>query len=199
MIRIFLVSLIIGFFLGYSVRARAEAPLALSAWTSLGGSSLSDEATPDLESRGTFGEMLVLGTYELARWNISAGLGFFSSSLSGSRSSTPSTLSGLSLNSYTKETAGEVARLASHYRLTDHLEAGASAELLFGSDVGFSTGFLNSGVKGAWLGGIEILYGFGLGAFEIKAGARAFTSLNLPGRKLEAVAAVLQGSFPLGK
>jgi hypothetical protein len=199
MTRIFLFSMLFGFLLGYTVRARASEPTnLLTAALSYGPSSVSDSAAPGLETKGNFREVLAMMNRSTARWNFGAGIGFFASDLTGTSHATSG--SGLALSSYTRSVAGEAARLAAHYRLTDHLEAGLTADLLFGSDVSFSSSLFDTSST-AWLAGTEILYGFGrnvdLLGFEFKAGLRYFASVSLAERRLDAFQAVLEAGLPL--
>ncbi len=198
MTRIFLFSMIFGFLLGYTVRAHAAEPTnTLTADLSYGPSSVSDSTAPDLDTKGNFREVLAMMNRSTARWNFGAGIGFFASDLTGT--SHAGSGNGLALSSYSRSLAGEAARLAVHYRITDHLEAGLTADLLFGSNVSFSSSLFDSSST-AWLAGTEVLYEFGKGfgkGFEIKAGLRYFASLSLADRRLDAIQAVLEAGLPL--
>jgi hypothetical protein len=210
MTRIFLFSVIFGFLLGYTVRGHAaEIPsgasftrnhpvknYSLSAAFNYGPSSLSERDAPDLNTRGNFRQVLAMLNRKVLRWNFGAGLGFFASDLTGTNTAAPSG-SSLGLSRYSREIAGEVARIAGSYRLTDHLAVGLSLDLLFGSDVGFSSNVFESEMSAAWLAGTELLYGFELGGVQWKAGPRYFASLNLPDRRLDAVQGVLEAEMPV--
>lgn len=216
MTRIFFVSIVFGFFLGYAVRGHAAelpapharsstttAPLAkstgatylLSAIASTGPAGLSESDSPDLKTTGNFREILAEISRSAPYWNFGLGLGFFAAELTGTAN--PSTGPGLSLTSYSREVAGEVARISAHYRLADHFEAGLTADLLFGSNVGFSSGVFDEKTSTAWLGGPELLYGFALGGMRVKFGARYFASLGLGDRTLSGFQGVLETGVPV--
>lgn len=212
MTRIFLFSILIGFFLGYAVRghaaeigtsARTTSPVpptgkayALTAALAYGPSTVSDRDSPDLSTTGNFREALLGLARETPRWAFGAGLGFFASDLTGTSRSTASTGT-LGLRTYSRQTAGEVARVSAHYRITDRLEAGLSADLLFGSDVSFSPYLFDTHSNTAWLAAAEVLYGFDLAGIQWKGGARYFASLGLPARSLDAFQGVLEAARPI--
>jgi hypothetical protein len=216
MTRIFLFSIILGFFLGYSVRGHAagigtslsskpdlsssstnsSTGYRVSAVATDGPSSLADHTAKSLDTHGTFREILATLNRESPTWNFSAGAGFFASDLSGTNSA-PASTTGFTLSNYSRSVQGEVARVGANYRLTDHLEAGLTAEMLFGSHVDLSSnGFATESTK-VWLGGGELLYGFGLAGFRVKAGARYFASLGLTDRSLTGVQGVFEASTPI--
>jgi hypothetical protein len=209
MTRIFLFSVVLGFFLGYAVRGHAveagtssieqkrERPFSLAASVSYGPSSLRDQDMADFDVRGNFREALAMANYTSPRWIFTGGLGVFASDLTGTRR--PGTNPGgtLALASYSRQLSGEVARIGARYRFTDHLEAGLLADLLFGTDTSFSANLFDSGTSTSWLASSELLYGVGLFGVQVKVGARYFASLGIPGRTLDGVQAVLEAGTPI--
>lgn len=216
MTRVFLFSILFGFFLGYVVRGHAaelpaagarsrtsiapraepgEAAYFLSALAANGPTGLSESDAPEMKTTGNFREILAEISRSAPRWNFGLGFGFFAAELSGSAGSGSGP--GLSLTSYARDVAGEVARVSTHYRFTNHFEAGLTADLLFGSDVGFSSDYFSAHTSTAWLGGAEMLYGFDLAGMRMKLGARYFSSLALPGRTLSGAQAVLEAGMPV--
>ena len=192
MTRIFIVSLLFGFFMGYAVRGHAaERSLAIGAALGYGPASLADSESADLDSGGNFREALATATLSNARFAGGLGIGFFATELTGSRTNA-GTASGMGLQSYRRETAGEVARLTGRYRIDDRFEAGIGLDLLFGSDVAFGAGAFGNSRGATWLGAGEILYAFRIAGAPLKAGLRAFTSLGLPDRTLSALQGVLE-------
>ncbi len=217
MTRIFFVSIVFGFFLGYVVRGHAAelsapsgrstvstaprpksagATYLLSAIAATGPAGLAESDSPDLKTGGNFREILAELSRSAPRWNFGVGFGFFAAELTGTANPS-SGGSGLSLTSYSRDVEGEVARLSARYRLTDHLEAGLTADLLFGSNVSFSSDFFDEKTNSAWLGGTEMLYGFDVAGMRVKLGARYFASLGLPGRTLSGFQGVLETGVPV--
>ena len=202
MTRIFLFSVFLGFLLGYTVRGHAaESGTSLAAALNYGPSSLSDGSAPGIDTHGTFRQAIALLSRSTARWSYGAGFGFFASDLTGKSRAAPASGAALALDSFSRTVSGEVARLSGRYRMGDHFEAGLSADLLFGSDVSFSSNLFDSSSSTAWLMGTELLYCFGNGSdlfgLRLKAGARAFASLGLPDRRLDAVQAVFEAGAPI--
>ena len=207
MIRIFVVTLLFGFFVGFVTRGHAaesgesvtrtprtepapQKTFSLSAVAEYGPSTLSDAKASDLDTRGNFREGLAVFSRTFARDGaIGAGFGFFASDLTGTnRNGT----SAVGLSSYARSLSGEVARIIARYRLSEHFEAGISADLLFGSNLGMSSDVFETPRHTAWLGGAELLYGFNLGGVRLKTGAKYFASLGLPERNLRAVQGVVE-------
>jgi hypothetical protein len=166
----------------------------LSASLNEGLSSLSGTGT---SSSGTQTELMMVGSLVFSNWIIEGGGGWFLSSLSSNQAaSAPSQSTGLTLESDSLSTAGGVAEISPQYRLTDHLQIGPLAEMLFGTDVSFG-GIGSSMQDMAWLGGAQALYEFRLGGTSLKLGARYLASLSLSGETLQAAEATLQFGLPI--
>jgi len=202
MTRIFILSVIFGFFLGYAVRGHAAeartSTYTLDAAAAYGPASLSESDAPDVATKGNFREVLAVFTRSSPRWTFGAGIGVFAADLTGTGTAAPSS-TGFALRSYTRSVAGEVARLDARYRLTDHFSAGLFTDLLFGGDVAFSSDVFDGGAATTWLGGTELLYGFGTGrdflGMRVNVGARTFASFGLNGRRLDAIQGVFEASL----
>jgi len=170
-----------------------EKPYSLFTVLNVGPSSI---AEPGLDISGTQFEAMLLGELRAGGWSFTAGGGYFRSALTGrSTRSTPS--SGLGLSSYELTTEATALQAGIAHRIADRIEAGVLAQALLGPDVGFNSGFGNSGVHAAWLAGLQSNYELRPGGdTRLKLGARYVRSLNLEHR-LDAIQATLSFGLPV--
>lgn len=170
-----------------------DAPYALYSSLSIGPASI---AEPGLDISGTQFEALLLGELRAQDWRFTAGGGYFRSSLTG-RAEPSARNAGLALASYELVTEATALQTGISRRIIDSLEVGFLGQVLLGPDVGFRSGFGNSGVQAAWLGGMQAAYELRptLGT-RMKLGARYLRSLNLAHR-MDAVQATLTFGMPV--
>ena len=170
----------------------ATRPLSLSAALNQGTSSLSNPVQGAIGNSGSRTELLLLASIELGSFVLEGGGGWMHDRLSGS-----ATPSGFNPTQYELVTDAGVAELSPRLRVLGGLEVGPLVEMLFGPDVSFVPGFVDSGKNTAWLGGGQALYGFKLDRATVRAGARFLTSLSIPDHSLQSIQATLQIGLPV--
>jgi hypothetical protein len=151
-----------------------------------GASSLSAPSGPNAD--GSELSAVVLASWNISKWTLDGGFGVFENTVSGSSTT---------FTQYEMQTVSLLAKISPQYHLTENLQIGPTAEVLFGSDVGFEAGLANSGQNVSWLMGAQALYAVHSGAFPVKLGLRYLASLNLPKNSLRSVEATIQFGLPI--
>ena len=145
-------------------------------------------------------EALLMSSYHFTSFILEGGLGFQRTSSSGGSdgSAANSSLgSNFSLVNYEQTTQNLVAEFSPQYRLTENLQIGPLAEMLFGTDVSMVPGLSSEGQTTAFMAGGQALYGFSIDSVYLRVGARYLSSLNLESDQIQSIQATLQIGLPL--